>query len=255
MKFDFKTILFISCFISTFASASVLEKLYSDSAIYEYTKDLLSKVQSGGVLYCEENSIGKKIEFKSCESFTALKKKGCFGNSTYAMSVESRYSMVCGEINTIKQASSSKINYFELESSDWWKSIPAEVIPMSGGIYSDESWNLAKLERDKLVAGKVLGDLKLVNLSRESGVLNINLSKSTQECGLVYDTFKLSAKLLADFDQDGINELLLKGYRVDNSDSCSLGSGNSLGAGFIVLLKKESISAAPIVLAYPLLEK
>jgi hypothetical protein len=217
-------------------------------------KSTVSEVQSGGVLYCEENSIGKNIEFKNCESFTALKKKGCFGYSTYAMSVESRYSMVCGEIDAIKKSSSSKINYFELESSDWWKSIPAEVIPVSGGVYSDESWKIAKLKRDKLVAGKVLGDLKLVNLSRESGVLNTTLNESTQECGLVNDTFKLSAKLLADFDQDGIAELLLKGYRVDTSDSCSLGSGNSLGAGFIVLLKKVSLSEAPIVLAYPLLE-
>jgi len=255
LKFDFKRYLFISGFITTFASASVLEKLNSDSAIYDYSKDLLSKVQSGGTLYCEDNSIGKNIEFKNCESFTTLKKQGCFGYSTYAMSVESRYSIVCSEINTIKKASSSKVNFFALDSPNWWKSIPAEVIPMSGGIYSDESWNIAKLERDKFVAGKVLGDLQLVNLSIESGVFNAILSESTQECGLVNDTFKLSVKLLADFDQDGIAELLLKGYRVDNSDTCSLGSGNSLGAGFIVLLKKSSLSEAPIVLAYPLLEK
>lgn len=241
--------------ISTFAGASVLEKYNSDTVINAYSQSLRLKVASGGTLYCKENSKEKRVEFKSCQSFSALKEKGCFGDSTYDMGVESLYSQVCVEIKTIGKAASSKVNYFDLESSEWWKTIPAEVIPMSGGIYNDESWEIAKIERDELVVGKTLGDLHLSNLTKDAGVLNTIISKSTEECGQINDTLMISVTLLADFDQDGIAELLLKGYRVDSSDSCFLGSGNSLGSGFSVLVKKVSPEEVPVLLPYPLKEK
>ena len=59
--------------------------------------------------------------------------------------------------------------------------------------------------------------------------------------------FYLNAVLLADFDGDGVAELLVKGSRAYQSESCLLGSGNSLGGGFSVLINKDSLLAIPTV--------
>ncbi len=242
-------------FISSVSGASVFEKLHSDTAISDYKKNLLSKVQSGGTLYCGDRENGKHIEFKSCQSYVSLIKQGCFSQSKSEMIFNSSYPEICSEIKALKNASVSKINYFDLNSSDWWEPIPAEVIPMPGGLYTDSSWEHAELQRNKLVTGKLLRDLKLVNDSKELGVLNATLSKVNDECGEIDDTFIISVKLLADFDRDGIAELLLKGSRLNTSVGCSLGSGNRIGAEFTVLLKKISHNETPIILPYPLVEK
>jgi hypothetical protein len=253
--FSIKKTLLFSFFVSTTVIASTIEQQKADDSINEYSSNLLSKEKIGGFLYCEKDTEGKRIEFKSCQKFSELIHMGCFGNSTYEAGVEIRYSDMCAELQTIKKATSPRLSYFNLKSPSWWKSIPAEVIPMSGGIYSDEGWMIAKSERESLVAGKTLGDFKLQNMDTKEGGLEVVLSKITQECGIINDTLKFSVALVADFDNDGVAELLLEGYRVDKSDTCSLGSGNSLGASFSALVKKVNQKAVPIVLSYPLTEK
>jgi hypothetical protein len=219
----------------------------------EYIRSLENKEQQVGTLYCEDDN--KMVDFNNCHSFLALQEKGCYGNSTYDMSKEMTYSNMCAEVRQLKMATQAKVSFFEVDSTDWWKSVPATIIPMSGGIYSDESWNIAKLERDKLVAEKVLEDLNLVNYSKSTGEFNTVLKSDKYDCGTINDTLTLFAVLLADFDHDGIAELLVKGYRVDRSDTCSLGSGNSLGASFSVLLKKVSSKALPSILPFSVDEK
>ncbi len=227
---------------------SGLGEFHSNVAINKHLIDLHNKEQRGGVLYCEEYPGNRRVEFDNCQSFSLLKNRGCFGSSTYEMIVESRYAAMCDKIITLQKAKTPKVSYFDIESSDWWRTIPAEIIPVSGGIYSDESWKKAQLEREMLVTGKVLSDLQLRNTTDETGMLEIILNKRQQYCGEIDDTLNISVVLLADFDKDGIAELFLEGYRMDKSDNCSLGSGNALGASFSVVVKKSSPNNAPVVL-------
>ncbi|WP_186505089.1 hypothetical protein [Neptunicella marina] len=219
------------------------------NAIDLYLADLHKTEQRGGSLYCEKDE--DNHQFKSCEAFNQLKQQGCYGNSTYAMSVELNYERLCNQIDRLKNAKLTKVNYFDLSSPNWWQAIPAEIIPMSGGIYSDDSWKIAQQNRQKLVSGKQLGELNLSNTSSDTATLELILATDKQACGEINDTFNLSVKLVADFDNDGIAELLLQGYRVDRSDTCRLGSGNSLGAGFTAMIKKPAENAPIEISPFP----
>ena len=164
------------------------------------------------------------------------------------MSMESRYSDLCKEIEKFKNAKPATANYFKIDSGDWWKSLPAEVIPMPGGIYSDSSWEIAKDARDKLVVGKTLGEISFSKVSTTKKSLEAVISVSKEECGEVEDYFQLSIEQISDFNGNGLADLLLKGYRVERSDSCMLGSGNSLGAGFSVLVQKRNKTETPEII-------
>lgn len=122
---------------------------------------------------------------------------------------------------------------------------------MSGGVYSDESWKIAAAEQQELVAGKMLGELPLSEIEAGQGRLATTVETTELYCGEVYNRLEMKATLLADFDRDGVAELLLEGYRVDRSDTCGLGTGNSLGAAFSVVVKKESPDAPIVVLSVP----
>ena len=120
--------------------------------------------------------------------------------------------------------------------------------PDNSGIYNDSSWEITKVAREKLVKGKLLGEIAFSKVSATKESLEAILSINKGECGEVEDFFKISIEKIADFNSDGIAELLLKGYRVKRSDSCSLGSGNSLGAGFSVLVQKKGATETPVVI-------
>ena len=217
----------------------------------EIYKTLLSnKEKEGGKLFCEEGEGGKRLIFNSCESFNSLKSKGCYGNSTREIRNESRYALLCREIDVLQKANSSANAYFDLSTKGWWKSLPAEVIPMSGGVYSDASWEKAETALKRMVKDKLLGDLELDKVTVTMGNIDIVIESANEECGVIEDFLRISPVALADFDNDGVAELLLKGYRLDRSDSCSLGSGNSLGAEFSILVKKAGLTVTPAVMDY-----
>jgi hypothetical protein len=230
---------------SAYAIASDKDKEQFDA----HLEKLLEREKKGGQLYCEYETGDKRESFKSCESFLLLKKKGCYGNSTYEMSIEFGYSDLCKEIEILRKAKPATANYFKIDSDDWWKTLPAEIIPMPGGIYNDSSWEVAKVARDKLVEGKILGQISFSKVSATKGSLEAVISISKEECGDVEDYFKISTAQVADFNGDGLADLLLKGYRVDRSDSCNLGSGNSLGAGFSVLVQKKGANETPVIIS------
>jgi hypothetical protein len=233
-------------FLSFYAYAmdSAESKIQFDALL----EKLLEKEKKGGQLYCEYGSGGKHEEFNSCKSFLLLQKKGCFGYSTAGISMKIWYSDLCKEIDTLKRAKPATTNYFKINSDDWWKYLPAEVIPMPGGIYNDSSWEITKVAREKLVKGKLLGEIAFSKVSATKESLEAILSIDKGECGEVEDFFKISIEKIADFNSDGIAELLLKGYRVKRSDSCNLGSGNSLGAGFSVLVQKKGATETPVII-------
>jgi len=122
---------------------------------------------------------------------------------------------------------------------------------MSGGVYSDESWEMAAAKRQKLVVDKLLGVLAFSEIESGHGRFAATLEITELECGEIHNRLEMAATLLADFDGDGIAELLLEGYRVDRSETCSLGTGNSLGASFSVLVKKDTPDAQVVVLKVP----
>jgi len=166
----------------------------------------------------------------------------------YDISMESRFAADCAKVEALSGAVQSSEHFFRIESADWWQALPAEVIPMSGGIHSDESWDIAKQRREEFVAGKKLNDISMLEISSEPGHFSATLELRKEDCGETRNRLEMKAAMLADIDGDGIAELLIDGYRVDRSDTCALGSGNSLGAAFSVVLKKAS-SEGPIAVS------
>jgi len=165
--------------------------------------------------------------------------------------MEIRYESMCGMMSALASAKDSNLHFFSIESADWWKTLPADLIPMTGGIYSDRSWEKAVAKRNALVEGKVLGELPFTEVVADRGRFAAAVEVTKSDCGEIRNHLEFSATLLADFDGDGIAELLLEGYRVNKSDNCPLGTGNSLGASFRVLLKKEKPDAQISVLKVP----
>ncbi len=215
-----------------------------------YFEKLLEDEKIGGRLSCEKDAEEnfEIVEFNSCDAFFELQEKGCFGHTTLDMNVEHWYMGVCNEIEAFKQASVSAVDYFDLDAPDWWKRLPAEVIPMPSGIYTQEAWNEESLEREKKVSGKLFGELDFVDVTVENEGIEVILASQNMDCGEVIDFFYMRPILLADFDNDGIADLLLKGTRRLQSETCLLGSGNSLGASLSIIVKKSTSSETPIVL-------
>ncbi len=228
-------------------SADSIAQQSTIASLDEYVATLKSNAPTGGELYCETTAGGERHPYDSCESFSKLRDKGCFGYSIYDIRMESGYSAICAELEALSDAVPSSKHFFDIQSADWWRALPAEVIPVSGGIYSDESWEIAKRRRDELVTGKKLDQISMIEVSGEPGYFAATLELRTDDCGETRNRLEMKAAMLADLDGDGIAELLIEGYRVDKSETCSLGSGNSLGASFSVVLKKSD-SESPVAL-------
>jgi hypothetical protein len=220
-------------------------------SVKEYLNVLKSTEGKGGSLFCKSKGGGESFKYGNCADFKSLKKKGCYGYTTREMGAEITYEGICDEINAIKRAGPATIDYFNPNAQGWWKSLPAEIIPISGGAYSDDSYAQAKAERRKLVSGKTLGQLQVKSQTVKNGQIELVLNIDKDECGEIRDTFGFWTVLLADFDNDGISELLIKGFRRYESESCFLGTANNLGTGFGALLKKTKSANKPVLLLYP----
>ena len=186
-------------------------------AVEDYLDKLMNLESAGGNLFCKSENDGKHIRFENCKEFSILREQGCFGYTTIEIKQEANYRKLCEEISVVKQGQTVATNYFDLSSPDWWKALPAEIIPMPAGIYSDESWNIAETELAKLVNGKLLGDIVTKKQMVKNGVFSLILDTDKDECGEILDLLEFSPVLLADFDNDGVAELLIKGFRIDTS--------------------------------------
>ncbi|TQV71102.1 hypothetical protein FLL45_22510 [Aliikangiella marina] len=210
---------------------------YQHISIKEYKEALLVLEKRGGNLYCPDKN--SETAFADCRSFEILREQGCYGYSTAAMRSESRYSDNCLELNKLRNTQTPKKSYFVLDNKTWWQDLPATIIPISGGVYSDESWKTSQRKRDTLVKDKRLKDLRLHKVSTYLDRVEIVIATKKLECGKVEDYLEIDTIVLADFNHDEIAELILKGHRVDRSDTCPLGAANSLGATFMAVLAKE----------------
>lgn len=205
-----------------------------------YLKELKNFELEGGELFCENKEGEKDIEYHNCREFMLLQEQGCYGFSTHAIGLAIRYESTCDEIKAVRQARVAAKNFFKLDAKDWWQSLPAEIIPLPGGLYEDEILAREEYKLKNVFAGKLLRDLKFDNILGSNREVELVLSTTKEECGEIRDVLHFSPVLLADFDNDAIAELLIKGYRTHDSESCLLGSGNNLGGEFFVLLKKTS---------------
>ena len=142
-----------------------------------------SELLEGGKLYCESESGGERHPYNSCESFSALREQGCFGYTTFEISWEIRNEATCAKIKALTLATSTPRHYFNLELANWWEPLPAELIPMSGGLRSDAGWAIEKQKRDELVGGKELRELPLMEITSEPGHFEATLELIKGECG------------------------------------------------------------------------
>ena len=227
-------------------------------SVDNYIEELKAREKNGWALYCHTPDGGEDVAYSDCETFYELKDRGCYGWNTVDINREYSYDSLCQELTFIGQVRESSVDNFNLESPDWWKSLPASVIPGRGGIYSEEGVEQARIERDELVKGKLLGEIEFVSVNSEydssDGLLRFSgvLSREVyDDCGSVDDLFFFYPALLADFDSDGIGELLVSGYRNYDSEDCFLGTGNRLGAFFDILINKDDPSTMPYVVPYP----
>lgn len=236
-------------------SMGIMKELYiSDiskkfTSLEKYLEEFKSFELDGGNLFCDDSRDGKRTKFNNCKEFSILRKNGCFGYTTPEIKHESYYANNCKKINAMQKGKMVTKHFFDFSSPNWWKPLPAEIIPLPGGIYSDDS--LIHFESElKKWQGKFLGDLNLENKSSKSGVVELILNTDKElDCGEIHDLLHFSAVLLADFDNDNTAELLIEGYRMNISESCFLGSGNSLGSNFSVIVKKSNFSEMPSVLS------
>ena len=227
------------------------EKSQYMESINEYKESLFAQENSGGSLQCDSDAEPKTEDYKSCTSFYSLREKGCHGYNQFDMNQAAQYELLCREIKALDRASAASINYFDMESTDWWKSIPAEVIPYRGGINNQDGLDEERLFRDNLVVGKSLGDIDFVKLSVSPNSLVATLStEEVEACGRIEDVFYFRVALLADFDGDGISELWLKGSRAYQSETCHLGSANTLGAGFSAYVNRDGPMEVPSAIRY-----
>ena len=220
---------------------------YKRITLDQYKEALLVLENRGGRLYCPD---GEEKSFENCTTFTALREQGCYGYSTAERRMEANYSDNCLELESLSSAQSFKENFFDLETKDWWKWMPAEIIPVSGGIYSDESWRAAQKRRDTLVKGKRLDQINLQQVSTYLDRIEIIIGTKKESCGDIEDYLEIDTMLLADFNNDGVAELLLKGFRLDRSETCPLASANSLARAFNVVVTKQGPHHLPKILKH-----
>ena len=176
-------------------------------------------------LYCEKkDGEGVRVEYDSCKALRSLQKKGCYGLSTLEIKMELWMSDLCdfrSELLMLRPASSS---FFDLDSEDWWREIPAELIPLHGGVYNDELWDMAVKEHRRLTEGKRIGDILASFQRKEGKVIEGLVGQTKEDCGLVFDKVRIEPLVTGDVDGDGARELSLKIVRLRSSSECELRS-------------------------------
>src|SRR5690606_3455179 len=139
---------------------------------------------------------------------------------------------------------SPSVEYFNVGSSDWWKSIPASIAPHLGDLTLEGVFDPDLSERrnatQNLLQEKVLGDFEIAKVfSRRNGIVLI-LDEWTNETGCGHqDKYTIYAPVLVDLDGDGVAELRFYALRTDPL-SLHCGSMDSLDPGYVVVLKKTS---------------
>ncbi|WP_105199155.1 hypothetical protein [Pseudoalteromonas sp. T1lg10] len=220
-------------------------------AIDEYKVPSIRMIEDGGEFFCPDaDTQGSLRKYASCDEYSALIKRGCYGKSREEFGRELVYGAACAELTLLDQVKVAKENHFDMDSANWWHHIPASIIPLPGGIESDEMKQQAQGELETLVKGKTLGELSLVNNKSNPRLFETVLGSHTRECGVVKDTFKLFVQLIADFNGDGKADLLLSGTRDNLSDDCPLNAYKEGGGSTTFLYEKHSAQSELKVTPY-----
>ncbi|MEL7022654.1 MAG: hypothetical protein AAGL69_02840 [Pseudomonadota bacterium] len=206
----------------------------------DYRSQLEADIASGGQLFCESDSGGQNQPYDNCEIFHALREQGCYGYTTFDIGREINYESTCVKRERLREGQLHKRHFFALTTNDWWRSLPAEIVPLPGGIYSDNSYDVASKRHRVRVVNRTLDEIDLEVDEATNGRLIAMIGTTHEDCGVIRDVLSVSAMTLVDIDADGIAELVLEGYRVNKSETCQLGSGNSLGARFFAIVRKTA---------------
>ncbi|WP_105212951.1 hypothetical protein [Pseudoalteromonas sp. T1lg22] len=227
------------------------QSLKALQAIEEFKEPFIHMIEDGGEFFCPDvDGEGSLIRYASCEEYSALTKRGCYGKSREEFGRELVYGAACAELTLLDQVKVAKENHFDMDSANWWHHIPASIIPLPGGIESDEMKQQAQGELETLVKGKTLGELSLVNNQSHPRLFEAVLGSHTRECGVVKDTLKLSVQLIADFNGDGKADLLLSSTRDNLSDDCPLNAYKEGGGSTTFLYEKHSAQSELKVTPY-----
>lgn len=219
-------------------------------------------MERGSYLVCSGSEAG---EYHDCDSFYQLLEDGCIPWTSSDQNFSENYDNICQQYLQLGKISIPQVDYFNIESEEWWQNLTAEVIPLRGDVKSaPDMYPQANEEREKLVKGKLLGEIDFLSVEPNIDAAYRNIHRRylfiigmveewEEDACEVWDEFVFSPVLLADFDQDGVGELLLSGGRYRYSFDClnSLGSGNFVGAYFDVLVNKDSPAGEQQVVPYP----
>ncbi len=216
-----------------------------------YIAQLRADADGGGKLLCEMESSGERYWFDSCASFSALRERGCSGETYADIQTETIYAARCALIEAIESGKETETDYFGLHSRYWWTEVPAEIIPPSSYAYSEEGSELARQERDAMVTGKNLGELSITEIVYEPHEFNAVLGQFEIDCGVIKNRFLLRAVTLADFDGDGIMDLLVQGLRARASETCELGYANLTDGEITAVLSKMGPDQAIVITEVP----
>lgn len=208
-------------------------------SLVERLKTLRAGIEEGGYLACDDNGALKKERYESCAAFRNLADRQCFGETTADMANAMTYGRACDEIDLLQKARPPTVEYFNVESPGWWKSLPASIVPSARWMEEEKPDRSAAKER---LHGKLLGDLEIAE--NQSGpdqvVLIFEKWNGDDGCGEYRGMFALRIGVLADFDGDGVAELRIHGHQRYESDDCLPGSISALEPGFAITLKKTS---------------
>lgn len=215
-------------------------------SLKERLEALRAGIKEGGYLACGE--IGgplKIVRYENCAEFHSLDDNNCFGDTTAAMVDAQGYDRMCDEVQFLQTARPPTVEYFNVDSPNWWKSIPASITP-GALVWTESPETFDRSAKWELLKNKLLGDFEKSEGYFDRGVVRLILDKWKDKeesegynCGEHRDLFVMRLGVLADFDGDGVGEVRIHGYQIYESD-CLGGSMDALLPGFGITLKKAS---------------
>lgn len=200
------------------------------------------EAQYGGHLMCGETL----MSYNTCDEFRKLQHQDCYGRDTVSMKKELFYEDLCHQIDLLETGEAYQNNFFDLEFENWWAELPAELIPMKGGVQSEDQFDVLQKELIVLHDKKWLKHISFERIHSSPLAIEAVLASEPCDGTRIEDTLTITPKVLADFDGDGKADMLVSINRVDrlkSSDAgCWLGTGNSLGGTSFRVLKKTTAS-------------
>lgn len=206
----------------------------------EVNKDLQKFINEEHTLSCFGCNGPRTVKYNSCEEFYDLRKNGYAGGTTYEMDTEHAYKIACQSMQEISSTATANNNHFNIGVENWWHTLPAEIIPLAGGIFCSSDIEFLEHQLFELTNGKRLGEIEFNDIRVSEYGIDFILGKSEHDCGIIEDTMRIRTMGMVDVDGDGVDELYIRGYRADESETCQLGSGNYLGAGFSRFVTKPT---------------